>query len=24
VVVTAGFPFFHVAGTTNLLRVEEL
>jgi pyruvate kinase len=24
VAVTAGFPFFHVAGTTNLLRVEEL
>lgn len=24
VVVTAGLPFFHVAGTTNMLRVEEL
>lgn len=24
VVVTAGVPFFHVAGTTNMLRVEEV
>ena len=24
VVVTAGVPFFHVAGTTNMLKVEEL
>ncbi len=24
VVVTAGVPFFHVAGTTNMLRVEEI
>jgi pyruvate kinase len=24
VVVTAGLPFFHVAGTTNMVRVEEL
>jgi pyruvate kinase len=24
VVVTAGLPFFHVAGTTNMLRVEEM
>jgi pyruvate kinase len=24
VVVTAGLPFFHVAGTTNMLRVEEI
>jgi pyruvate kinase len=24
VVVTAGLPFFHVSGTTNMLRVEEL
>jgi pyruvate kinase len=24
IVVTAGLPFFHVAGTTNMLRVEVL
>jgi pyruvate kinase len=24
VVVTAGLPFFHVSGTTNMLRVEEI
>lgn len=24
VVVTAGFPFFNEAGTTNMLRIEQL